>query len=103
MQRNRILDYVVHGTDLENELIPLRSLIEIYGTNRLLIEHHKGVCEYSDHLIIVRIPGGTVCIHGCEMEISFITDEKIIIQGKIGNLQLQTEAGYEKNSGKNTY
>ena len=75
---------------------PILPLVEIYGNQRILIEHHKGVCEYGEELIRVRIRQGCICINGKFLQISCITKERIVVQGQIGNVQYHLGESHEK-------
>ena len=79
--------------DLTGESLPARSVIEIAGDNRVLIEHHGGVREYSREQIGVTVKFGTVQISGCGLELSRMTREQLVISGQIHAITLQRRNG----------
>lgn len=79
--------------EMAGEALPARSVIEIAGDNRVLIEHHGGVREYSRDRIGVKVPFGTVQINGCSLELSRMTREQLVISGRIDGVVLLRRKG----------
>lgn len=86
---NSIWQYMAESADLQGEDIPGQSVVEISGDSRVLIEHHKGVCRYSQELIGVNVKLGTVCISGHGLELALMTKEQLVIRGRIASVTLQ--------------
>ena len=78
---------------LTGEALPARSVIEIAGDSRVLIEHHGGVREYSRERIGVSVKFGTVQIDGCGLELSRMTREQLVISGRIDGVTLLRRNG----------
>ena len=74
--------------DLPGESLPGQVLIEITGENRVLIEHHRGVREYSKDKIGVNVKYGVVQVCGNCLELKCMTKELLVISGKIDCVQL---------------
>ena len=74
--------------DLPGESIPGQVLVEILGDSRVLIEHHRGVREYSRERIGVNVKYGILQVQGCGLELSRMTREQLIISGRIDCVQL---------------
>ena len=70
---------------------PVRSLIEICGQRRVLIEHHCGVHSYGCCDISVKVSYGLVCISGEALQLRFLSKEKLVITGKIKGITLCEE------------
>ena len=64
------------------------SLIEIAGDKRVLIEHHRGVTQYTREQICVKVKYGHVRIDGCGLELSRMSKEQLIISGRIDSIVL---------------
>ena len=75
--------------ELPGEGIPGPSMVELLGENRVLIEGHRGVREYSREKIGVNVNYGTVCICGCNLELAHMTAQQLVIRGKIDTITLQ--------------
>ena len=76
------------AADLKGEAFPRQPLMEIYGNERLLIEHHNGVTEYGDKIIRIRMGYGIACIEGRNLELSMMTGNQLVITGRIESVNL---------------
>ena len=74
--------------DLPGESLPGQVLVEITGENRVLIEHHRGVREYSREKIGVKVKYGVVQVCGSCLELRYMTTEQLVVSGKIDSIQL---------------
>lgn len=75
--------------DLPGECYPGQVLVEIAGDNRVLIEHHRGVREYSRERIGVNVKYGLIQICGNSLELRSMTREQLIITGRIDCILLK--------------
>lgn len=83
-----LLSKVAWAADLPDEPIPGRPLIEIVDQCRVLIENHRGVNEYADTLIRVKVKFGSVCVCGNHLRLARMTKGQLIISGNIESVQL---------------
>ena len=72
--------------DLLTELQPLESLVEVYGNQRVLIENHRGVCQYTGERIVIKVKNGNVSVGGTRMRIVLMTKDRLVIQGLIEDI-----------------
>lgn len=79
---------LTEAADLPGEAVPGISLVEVLGDNRVLIECHRGVTEYSCEQIGVKVSFGCLCIRGCGLHVRLMTRERLVISGKIDSLTL---------------
>lgn len=96
MQKGNWMQRLADGADLSDESLPHTPVVEIAGDQRVLIEHHKGVTEYSRERICVKVPYGLVSIHGCGMELLQMTREQLVVSGRIDGVQLQRRCKNEQ-------
>lgn len=80
--------------DLPGESLPGQVLVEISGDNRVLIEHHCGVREYSRERIGVKVKYGMLQVCGNCLELRCMTREQLVISGRIDCIVLK-----RRNSG----
>lgn len=80
--------------DLPGESLPGQVLVEISGENRVLIEHHCGVREYSRERIGVKVKYGVLQVCGSCLELRCMTREQLVISGRIDCIVLK-----RRNSG----
>ena len=72
-----------------DENLPWQPLVEIYGQNRLLIEHHKGVVEYSREQIGVAVKFGQIIVTGEQLRLCQMSAGQLVIKGSIRCVTLQ--------------
>ncbi len=79
------LSRITEDMDLSAPSLPL---VEIVGTNRVLIENHGGVSGYGPECIRVKVKYGQICICGKCLEIARMTKEQLVITGRIREVKL---------------
>lgn len=82
-RRGDWMERISEGLDLPGQPMPGIPLVEISGENRVLIENHKGVCQYGADKICVKVKYGQIAIQGCGLEMARMTREQLIIRGRI--------------------
>lgn len=82
------VDHLASAADLQEEPIPVLPLIEICGDRRVLVEHHRGVTEYGENQIGIKVKYGTVCVTGQKLALSHMTRERLIVTGRIDGVRL---------------
>lgn len=83
-----LLRKIADVADLETEPLPGEPVIEIGGTQRLLIEQHQGVLQYSQENIVVKVHFGTVHVIGKDLEIEHMTRDRLLIGGTLTGVEL---------------
>lgn len=79
--------------DLPGESLPGQVVVEITGDNRVLVEHHRGVREYSRESIGVNVKFGVVQICGRCLQLRCMTKDQLVISGKIDGVTLKRREG----------
>ena len=82
------MDRLTENLDLPGESIPGQPVIELAGDRRLLMEHHRGVTQYSREEICVKVRYGHVQIRGCGLELRHMTGQQLVISGQIDGVTL---------------
>lgn len=88
-QRGHWVQRLADSADLYGEPLPGVPIVEIAGDRRVLIERHGGVIEYGGQRIRVRVRYGIICVTGCNLELTRMTGQQLIISGQIDCVQLQ--------------
>ena len=83
-----ILTRLSQAADLTDEPIPGCPLVEILDHRRVLIEHHKGVNEYGQCMIRVKVKFGSICVCGSGLELARMTKSQLVISGNIESVHL---------------
>lgn len=79
---------LTESADLWEEPLPGQTIVEIAGTQRLLIENHGGVLSYSRDCIIAKVRFGCIQVCGCALQIRRMSREQLIISGRIDSVAL---------------
>lgn len=71
------------------EQIRPRTLVEIVGKKRVLVEHHRGILGYGTEEILVGTGYGILRIHGAELRLCCMSRQQLFISGRIDSLSLE--------------
>jgi len=63
--------------------------ITMVGFNQLLIENYKGILEYEEFFIKINTHIGIININGFNLELNNLTDDDILITGKIDSIDIE--------------
>ncbi len=88
----QLLQIVAQATDTPQELLPGMPLIEITGTQRVLIENHKGVILYEPDCLQVKLTIGSLLIRGQGLTISRMQKHQLVITGSIEGVEFEKGA-----------
>lgn len=91
-QERHWMERLTDGLDLPGEVTGL-PLVELAGDRRVLIEHHKGIVQYQNEHICVKVSYGTVSVCGCGLHIARMTKEQLIIHGRIDSVSINRRMG----------
>jgi len=58
-------------------------LVELTGRNRVLIENHNGVLEYSLEEILIKVSYGTLSVKGQKLQLLQLNADQLVISGLI--------------------
>lgn len=89
MQNRKWLRRLADEADLSGEPLPGVPVVELAGDGRVLIERHKGVTEYSREIIGIQMSYGKLEVCGCNLELSCMTREQLVISGRICGIRIQ--------------
>lgn len=84
------------GLDLSGEPAPGISVAELWGSSKILIEHHKGVTAYCPQEILISASYGQLKVTGEGLVLALMTRQRIIIQGNIKGIIIG-ECNHERN------
>ena len=74
---------------LPGEAMPGVSVAELWGKEKVLVDHHGGVIAYSPEEIQVRVSYGLLKISGSDLQMSRMTGQQLIISGHIQSLTVE--------------
>lgn len=88
MSRMDWMQWLTEELDLPGEPLPGQPVAELAGTQRVLIERHKGVTQYSPEQICIRMAYGFLMVQGCGLELVRMTREQLVISGRVDGLRV---------------
>jgi sporulation protein YqfC len=66
-----------------------RTLVEVLGTNRVLVEHHRGILGYGTEEILIGATFGLVAVDGKDLRLCCMSREQVFINGTIARIRLE--------------
>lgn len=67
---------------------PTRTLLELLGKQRLVVEHHRGIVCYGEEEIVIKASYGLVSVTGKAMRLCRMSQEQLCIRGEIQEIKL---------------
>lgn len=75
--------------DWKTEGLRPRTLVELYGNGRVLIEEHRGILAYGDEEIRVGTTYGMAVIEGLELRLCCMSRSQLVVCGRIGCVRME--------------
>ncbi len=75
--------------DLPRDLVLNLPRIIIIGNTQFYVENHKGISEYSEGRIRIKITGGELCVSGLDLLVKNVYTDEILIEGKIDQIDFR--------------
>ena len=77
--------------EFPKEIGSKKPRITMIGFEELLIENYKGILEYEEFFIKVNTHIGIININGFNLELNNLTDDDIVVTGKIDSIDIEEE------------
>ncbi len=65
------------------EVLKPRTLVEVYGMDRLLVEHHRGISSYGSERIVICATFGTMTVEGTGLRLCCMSRSQLVIRGQL--------------------
>lgn len=66
-----------------------RTLAEIYGRDRLLVEQHKGIVSYGTECIRISATFGELVVEGKDLRLCCMSRSQLVIRGRLESLRME--------------
>lgn len=66
-----------------------RTLVEIYGRERVLVEEHRGIRGYGTECIRIGASFGTLMVEGKDLRLCCMSRAQLVIRGTILGVRLE--------------
>ena len=83
------IDKIVNILDIPREITTNTPKIVVTGFDEILIENYKGILEYEDFFVRISTHIGFININGFNLKLNQMSDDDIVISGKIENLDFE--------------
>ena len=74
------------GMLTEPEGLKPKTLVELYGAERLLVEHHGGIRSYGTERIRIAATFGCLGVEGRELRLCCMSRTQLVIRGRIDSI-----------------
>lgn len=82
---NKLNDFL----EVPKEVGGIDPKITIVGFEEMLIENYKGISEYEEFYIKINTKIGTININGFNLSLDQITEEDVLIKGRIESMDIE--------------
>ena len=83
------IDKIVNILDIPREVTTNTPKIVVTGFDEILIENYKGILEYEDFFVRISTHIGIININGFNLKLNQMSEDDIVISGKIENLDFE--------------
>lgn len=66
-----------------------RTLVEIYGCDRILVEHHRGILGYGTQCIRIAATYGELVVEGEDLRLCCMSRSQLVIRGRIQSATME--------------
>ena len=87
----RLIRKIDNILEIPKEITSQIPRITILGFEELLIENYKGIIEYEEFFIKISTFIGNININGFNLSLNQMTEDDIIIKGKIDSIDFEDE------------
>ena len=84
-----MLQQILDKTNLFEECVPGKPVVELLGDHRVLIENHRGIVAYHHECIGVRVCYGDIYVNGRNLRLRHMTGGKLLIVGVIETIEVK--------------
>ena len=86
---NNILEFPEEITNNEHK-------VTIIGFKKIMVENYKGILEYENFFVRLNTTIGVLNINGFNLSLNEMTDEDLIITGKIESIDFESATDEEE-------
>lgn len=95
-KNSRLIRKIDNLLEIPKEVTTQTPKLTIIGFEQLLIENYKGILEYEEFFVKISTYIGNININGFNLSLNQMTDDDIIINGKIDSIDFENEIDEEE-------
>lgn len=96
-QKNRLIRKIDSILEIPKEVSSEIPKITLIGFEQLLIENFKGILEYEEFFVKISTAIGNININGFNLSLNQMTEDDIMINGKIDSIDLESQIDEGEN------
>ena len=73
----------------EGNALQPRTLAEVYGMDRLLVEQHRGILSYGNECIRIAATCGVLVVEGEDLRLCCMSRSQLVIRGKLRSVRME--------------
>ena len=90
MEQDEIKMKLAKIFDLPQDVILNLPVIYLTGSLSLVLENHQGIYKYTTEVIKIKIKEGYIVIHGLDLKLDYLSENKIAVIGQIKQLNFDS-------------
>ena len=88
LYKNSLSNKINKVLDIPEEVSNSEMKVTIIGFDEMLIENYKGILEYEEFYVKIKTNIGNMNINGLNLNLDQITEDDILVKGKIKSIEL---------------
>lgn len=88
-KNNRISNKINSLLEMPREVSETTPKVTIISFDEMLIENYKGILEYEEFYIKIKVAIGTININGFNLGLEQVTEDDISVKGKIESIEIE--------------
>jgi sporulation protein YqfC len=91
LQRQRLQKKLANLLEIPDDIVLDLPRITLLGNMQMLVENHKGIIEYTNDFVRIRLNRGLLVIVGESLSLGNLQAEELIVEGEITALRFEGE------------
>ena len=91
MEQDKIKTQLAKIFDLPQDVVLNLPLIYLTGSLNLVLENHRGIHKYTTEVIKIKVECGYIIIHGLDLKLDYLSENKITVIGQIKQLNFDCD------------
>jgi sporulation protein YqfC len=87
MQRQRLQKKLANLLEIPDDIVLDLPRITLLGNMQMLVENHKGIIEYTNKNVRIRLKRGELVLVGVGLLLGNLQAEELIVEGEITELR----------------
>ena len=90
MKKKKKLNRFEYMLEMPKEISTNEPKLTVVGFNEILIENYKNILEYEEMYIRINTHIGAININGFELKLNQMTEDDIMVTGKIEKVEFES-------------